>query len=395
MSQPDSEQQPPHDASRHADPLALFATLAQQRGSEEALETLNIICRTLSDRQSLPEIERVVRALQGMADAGAFTRHERVYLMTALLDVGISLRLVSGPPIQDGVDETSSIERRHDRLPWPKGLPDSDALEHKRLQDEIDSITRHERAVAFSSVGETELAYQVLHEPFGFELQRGLGLEELTRQREIEAMIDAAVEADIEKLSSIIERGSPDDVFLMLINTKGMLEAKLAWNAYRDSRGPDATLHDVEPLAREIQRAADDGTFTRDERHYLIGNLAERKAPLRAREQPEFVWLEERLARFCADRVIDPDDDWDFILAPKEYRELRSALEAKLMSIEAEWLDSIGESEMARLLVDDVDEYVRRQERGWSALFGITRSEWEAVQEEKREERERRMEEEE
>lgn len=384
-SQPNGAQQPPHDASGHADPLALLAMLAQQRGSDEALDTLNLICHTLTDRQSLPEIERVVRALQGMADAEAFTWHERVYLITAVLDVGISLRLVSGPPVQDGSNEASAIERRHEGLPRPTGLPDPVALEHERLQDEIDSITRRERAVGFSAVGETELAHQVLHEPFAFELQRGLGLEELTRERDIDARIDAEVDADIAKLSSIIERGSPDDVFLMLINAKGMLEAKLAWNAYRDSRGPDATLHDVEPLARKIQRAADNGTFTRDERHYLIGNLAERKAPLRARELPEFVWLEERLARLCANHVIDPDDDWDFILAPKEYRELCRAREAKLMSIEAEWLESLGETEMARLLVDDANEYLRRQERGWTALFGVTRSEWEAAQEEKRE----------
>ncbi len=163
----------------------------------------------------------------------------------------------------------------------------------------------------------------------------------------------------------------PELLIFLISRQRGRLEAKPLWNALRDPRVTDATWRDGEPIVRLIQRRADAGEFTRDERHYMIGNVVERLVETRARETPRFVKGEERRAEIRAAHGVACDDDWDLSQTPREYQRLTEQWGASMMKTAAVWLQELGEREMARLMRVDPEEYGNHQEAGWSTMFGI------------------------
>jgi hypothetical protein len=82
--------------------------------------------------------------------------------------------------------------------------------------------------------------------------------------------------------------------------------------------------------------------------------------------------IDERRTQRGAEHGIASDDEWDEHEVPDEYQRLTSVWLDLRNRIEAEWLESSGDVEMARLLRTAVGEYMRRQIRGWSAMFGMS-----------------------
>ncbi len=168
-----------------------------------------------------------------------------------------------------------------------------------------------------------------------------------------------------------LRAADPEHLIFLLSLRKGRIQAKPVWNAARDPRVVNATWRDAEPVVRMVQRRADAGMFTRDERHYMIANIVERLVETRARENPRFVKREERRAEIRAAHGVECDDDWDLARTPSEYQRLTEQWGASMMKTAAVWLQELGEREMARLMRVDPEEYANHQHAGWSAMFGI------------------------
>jgi len=173
----------------------------------------------------------------------------------------------------------------------------------------------------------------------------------------------------------LMREASPDILMELMTLMKGRAVVVRPWHAFRDPRVPSPTWRDAEPLIRLIRENADADRLSRDEAHYMIAKIVERLVVTRAREDPAFVRDEARRAQILQDFYLEDERGWDSFQQTPEYQRLAELWGARMLRASAEWLDELGEHEMARLIRVDMDEYEKRHAEGWSTFFGIPLSE--------------------
>lgn len=172
-------------------------------------------------------------------------------------------------------------------------------------------------------------------------------------------------------LDTLMREAPLENLLLLISLGKGSEAAVRPWRAFRAPRVPNPTWRDAEPLVRMIREWTDRGQFSRNEAHYMVARIVELLIDTRTAEDPDFVRDEARRAQILEEYGIAHQGDWDRTEQPVEYRRLFELWGARMMRTSADWLDELGEREMARLMRVDPEEYVKRQEEGWSAFYGI------------------------
>jgi hypothetical protein len=213
------------------------------------------------------------------------------------LHIPLRRRLVQiVPPVRAGQPVLVVARRRKDPLPLPLPLPRTRSIREFAPQD----IRQRHRPQAARQVTLVQPLHALQVRP-RWPVQRARqdrrailvplptphdhGHAELAGFPATAEELDPATAAD--RMRALIEECSPDDLLFYLLHFKGQAQAKYMWNAYLDLPEPGDTIDDVLLLIRPLQHAARRGEFTPDERHYLLANLAERRAPLQARREPD------------------------------------------------------------------------------------------------------------
>lgn len=176
---------------------------------------------------------------------------------------------------------------------------------------------------------------------------------------------------DVSDLDTLMREAPLESLLLLISLGKGSHAAVRPWRAFRAPRVPNPTWRDAEPLVRMIREWTDRGQFSRNEAHYMVARIVELLIDTRTAEDPAFVEDEARRAQILEEYGIAQQNDWDRTEQPVEYRLLFELWGARMMRASADWLDELGEREMARLMRVDPEEYAKRQEAGWSAFYGI------------------------
>jgi hypothetical protein len=163
----------------------------------------------------------------------------------------------------------------------------------------------------------------------------------------------------------------PHELLSILAEVRGTAEAQPVWRELADQFWNGASWRDVDPVMRMIQAMGDAGLFSEAERFFLLGNLSDAVVPSRASEDPRFSEVEEEIERVRSEHGLSEDEDWYLHEASQEYRELNEEWRAIADREMARWYESLGEWEMARLIVRDRVEFESRWDEGRRELFGV------------------------
>lgn len=169
-------------------------------------------------------------------------------------------------------------------------------------------------------------------------------------------------------------RSSVLEVLLdLLVETRGTPAAAETWRRVTTPFWNRGSWRDAERIMRWVQATCEAGYFSPIEKFYLLASLGDVVALSRARENPRFVEVDRSMDRVKREHGLGDDQDWYLRDAPAEYVALNTqymALEAQEM---ADWYASLGEHELAYLIVNDPDRLAARWEVGLDVLVGAER----------------------
>ena len=162
----------------------------------------------------------------------------------------------------------------------------------------------------------------------------------------------------------------PYELLSLLAEVRGTPDALDVWRVLKAPYESGSSWREVDPIMRMIQAMGDAGVFSRADRFFLLGSLSDAVVPSRASEDPRFHEVEQEMELVRCTHGLTEDDDWYLDEAPPEYRELNDEWCEIADREMARWFESLGEWEMARLLVRDRSAFEARWGEGRRELFG-------------------------
>ncbi len=161
-----------------------------------------------------------------------------------------------------------------------------------------------------------------------------------------------------------------DELLSLLIEVRGTPEALGVWREIREPMEHGMSWRDVEPVMRMIQALSDAGLFSGDERFFLLASVGESVLPTRAREDPRFEEVERAMDAVRAAHGLTDEEEWFLDESPAEYQALAGEWDRIADTQMAAWFASLGEREMAWLVLHNTLEFEARYEEGRVELRG-------------------------
>lgn len=155
-----------------------------------------------------------------------------------------------------------------------------------------------------------------------------------------------------------------DELLSWLVEVRGTPQALDVWREIREPMWDGMSWRDVEPVMRMIQALSDAGIFSHEQRFFLLASIGDAVLPTRAREDPRFEEVERAMEALRTAHGLTDEEDWMLAESPAEYQALSDEWDRISDAQLAVWYASLGEREMAWLLLHNASEYYARVEEG-------------------------------